>query len=57
MTTATASQVVGSTAAAGTAGILGLPNPISAAIYALIAAVVGWAVTWLLNTVKKRLGL
>lgn len=57
MTTETTSQLTGTVAAAGTGAVLGLPNPISAAIYALIAAVVGWAVTWLLNTLKKRLGL
>ena len=45
-------------ASAATAGaFLGLPNPISAALYALIAAVIGWAVTWLLNSIRSKLGL
>lgn len=37
--------------------LVGLPNPISAALYALIAAVVGWVTSFLLNLVKKKLGL
>lgn len=57
MTTATNAQLVGTGGAAAVGLVAGLPNPISAAIYALIAAVVGWAVTWLLNMLKKRLGL
>lgn len=60
MTVETSSQVVGTVAAAGTGAtsfFLGLPNPVAAAVYALIAAVIGWATTWILNSIKKRLGL
>lgn len=57
MTTETTSQVTGTLAAAGTGAFAGLPNPIASAVYALIAAVIGWAVTWALNNLKKRLGL
>lgn len=57
MTTEHTSQFAGTVSAGVTGAVVGLPNPIAAALYALLAAVVGWAVTWLLNTIKKRLGL
>lgn len=58
MTTEMTSTVVGTGSAVGISLVaLPLPNPIAAAIYALIAAVVGWATTWILNAIKKRLGL
>lgn len=47
-----------SVAAGGVTGLLiGLPNPIAAAVYALIASVVGWFTAQLLNLLKKKLGL
>lgn len=56
MTEASASSA--GIAAATVAGAFGgLPNPIATAMYALIAAVIGWAVTWILNSIKKRLGI
>jgi hypothetical protein len=57
VTTETSSSLVGTAAAAATGAFAGLPNPIAAALYALVAAVVGWVVTWALNVLKKRLGL
>lgn len=58
MTTATVSQLVGAGSAVGVSLVaLPIPNPIAAALYALIAATVGWVVTWILNSIKKRLGL
>ena len=57
MTTENVAAAAGTAAAGGAGFMLGLPNPISAALYALIAAVIGWVTSWVLNTIKKRLGL
>lgn len=57
MTTESAAAAAGTGAAMAAGAISGLPNPIASALYALGAAVIGWLVTWILNALKKKLGL